>query len=251
MHLWYLLYLFVSSIALYPLMCWLKGAGRGFLSRLDGWLSKNGVVYILALPIILLLLLPSDFPLMGMNGGWPYLTYLFFLLWGFLIISDERLQKSIWKLRWVSLSAGLLLAIGSVIVYSQVADPDTLSARLILFGVMRTFGGWICVLAFFGLARQYLTLRTPRLDYANEAVLPFYILHQTVLLAVAYFVLQWVLPDVLEWSIIVVISFVIIMAVYEFFIRRWNVMRFFFGMKQMPKRQAVPARQVQEAVQKS
>ena len=251
MHLWYLLYLFVFSIALYPLMRWLKGTGRGFLFRLDGWLSKSGVAYILALPIILLLLLPSDFPLMGMNGGWPYLTYLFFLLWGFLIIADERLQESIRKLRWVSLSAGLLLAIGSVIVYSQIANPDTLSARLILFGVMRTFGGWICVLAFFGLTRQYLTMRTPRLSYANEAVLPFYILHQTILLVVGYFVLQWALPDVLEWAIIVVISFAGIMAIYEYLVRRWNVMRFLFGMKQMPKHHVAPARQVQEAAQKS
>ena len=112
---------------------------------------------------------------------------------------------------------------------------------------MRTFGGWICVLAFFGLGKQYLTMWTPRLDYANEAVLPFYILHQTVLLFVAYFVLQWALPDVLEWATAVVISFAIIMAVYEFLVRRWNVMRFLFGMKQMPKRQAAPASQVQEA----
>ena len=74
-------------------------------------------------------------------------------------------------------------------------------------------------------------LQAPRLDYANEAVLPFYILHQTVMLAVGYVVLQWAIPDVLEWAIIVVISFVIIMALYEYLIRRWNVMRFLFGMK--------------------
>jgi glucan biosynthesis protein C len=247
MHLWYLLYLFVFSIALYPLMRWLKGGGRGFLSGLDGWLSKTGVVYLLALPILLLLMLPSEFPLMEINGGWPYLTYLFFILWGFLIVSDERLQESIRKLRWISLSTGLLLAAGFSIVYSQIADPEIMSPILILAGAMRTFGGWICVLAFFGLGKQYLTMRTPRLDYANEAVLPFYILHQTVLVVVGYFVLQWALPDVLEWAIVVVISFAVIMVVYEYLVRRWNVMRFLFGMKLLPRRQAVPAGQVQEA----
>ncbi|HLA08225.1 MAG TPA: acyltransferase family protein, partial [Anaerolineales bacterium] len=91
-HLWYLWYLFLFSVILYPLLRWLKGNGRGFLSRLDGWLSKSGAVYILALPILLLYLLPSEFPLMGMNGGYPYLMYLFFLLWGFVLVSDERLQ---------------------------------------------------------------------------------------------------------------------------------------------------------------
>jgi glucan biosynthesis protein C len=250
MHLWYLLYLFVFSIALYPLMRWLKGGGRGFLSGLAGWLSKSGMVYTLALPILLLFLLPSDFPLMDDNGGWPYLMYLFFLLWGFLIVSDERLQDKIRQLRWVSLSAGLVLVIGFSIVYSQIANPDVMSPGLFLTGAMRTFGGWICVLAFFGLGKQYLTVRKPRLDYANEAVLPFYILHQTVLLVVGYFVLQWALPDVLEWAIVVVISFAIIMACYEYFVRRWNVMRFLFGMKLLPRRQVAPAGQVQEAAPK-
>ena len=246
MHLWYLYYLFVFSIVLYPLMRWLKGGGRDILSGLDGWLSKTGVVYLLALPILLLLMLPSEFPLMEINGGWPYLTYLFFILWGFLIVSDERLQESIRKLRWISLSTGLLLAAGFSIVYSQIAEPEIMSPILILVGAMRTFGGWLCVLAFFGLGKQYLNMRTPRLDYANEAVLPFYILHQTVLVVVGYFVLQWALPDAFEWAIIVVVSFVIIMVVYEYLVRRWNVMRFLFGMKLLPRRQAVPAGQVQD-----
>ena len=230
-HLWYLWYLFLFSIILYPLMRWLKGSGNGFLFRLDGWLSKTGVVYILALPILLLALLPEDAPLMGENGGWPYLMYLFFLFYGFLIVSDERLQERIRQMRWVSLSVGLAFAVGHSLVYNQLANPDVMSPGLALVGVMRYFGGWICILAFFGLGMQYLTMRTSRLDYANDAVLPFYILHQTVLQTVGFFVLQWGIPDVLEWALVLVISFAVIMICYEFLIRRWNVMRFLFGMK--------------------
>jgi peptidoglycan/LPS O-acetylase OafA/YrhL len=69
------------------------------------------------------------------------------------------------------------------------------------------------------------------LKYANEAVLPFYILHQTVILGVAYFVLQWGLPDLIEWLIVLLVSFVLIMVLYEFLVRRFNLMRFLFGMK--------------------
>ena len=247
MHLWYLLYLFLFSILLYPLLRWLKGNGRGFLSRLDGWLSKSVLVYILALPILLLYLLPSDFPLMDENGGWPYLFYLVFTLWGFVIISDEALRDRIRQLRWVSLTVGLALVAGFSIIYNQIADPDIMSPAVILAGSMRTFGGWIAVLAFFGLAMQYLNMRTARLDYANEAVLPFYILHQTVILAVGYFVLQWGLPDALEWAAVVVISFATIMVIYEYLVRRWNVMRFLFGMKPLPPRPAEGATQPQLA----
>jgi len=230
-HLWYLWYLFLFIIILYPLLRWFKGKGSGFVSKLDGWLSRNSAVYLLGLPILLLMLLPSDFPLMTMNGGWPYLTYLFFLLWGFLLVADERLQENIRRLRWVSLSVGLVLATGFVIVYTQIANPGVMSLTLILAGAMRVFGGWISVLGFMGLAAQYLTAPSPKLEYANEAVLPFYIFHQTILLAVGYFVLQWGLPDALEWAAIVAISFLVIMALYEFTVRRFNVMRILFGMK--------------------
>jgi peptidoglycan/LPS O-acetylase OafA/YrhL len=241
MHLWYLLYLFVFSIILYPLLRWLKGGGRGVLSRLDGVLAKTGVLYSLALPILLLyLVLDPDGPLMRSNGGYPYIMYLWFLLLGFLLVSDERLQDRIRQLRWLSLSVGLALVAGFIIVYSQIADPDVISPSLLMAGMMRVFGGWICVLAIFGLGIQYLTVRTPTLDYANEAVLPFYILHQTVLLGVGYFVVQWAIPDVLEWAVILAISFVIIMALYEFVVRRFNLMRFLFGMK--PQTRTVAAR---------
>ena len=230
-HLWYLWYLFLFSLMLYPLLRWMKGNGSGQLSRLDGWLNRGGAVYILALPILLLYLLPSEFPFMAMNGGYPYLMYLFFLLWGFVLVSNQHLNESIRGLRWISLSIGVTLVIGFIVVYHQIADPTVISPILFLAGAMRVFGGWICVLAFFGLGMQYLTVRTARLDYANEAVLPFYILHQTVIQAVAYFVLQWALPDTLEWAVIVIISFAIIMVLYEFLVRRLNVMRFLFGMK--------------------
>lgn len=170
---------------------------------------------------------------MEMNGGYPYLMYLFFLLWGFVLVSEKRLNERIRRLRWVSLSVGVALVIGFIIVYNQISDPTVMSPSLLLAGAMRVFGGWICVLAIFGLAMQYLTAPSPKLDYANEAVLPFYIFHQTVLLAVGYFVLQWGLPEVLEWAVIVAISFVIIITLYEFAVRRLNLMRFLFGMKQV------------------
>ena len=226
-HLWYLKYLFLFSIILYPLMSWLKGKGRGFLTKLDGVIAKTGVLYtLMLLPLLLFVLLGPDSPWMEDNGGYPYIAYLWILLLGFLVASDERVQEKIRQLRWVSLSVGLAMVIGFCILYT-LADKDTISLGLVLAIVMRVFGGWICVLGILGLGAQYLTKRTPKLDYASEAVLPFYIFHQTVLLMVGYFVLQWGLPEVLEWAVI--------MALYEFAVRRVNILRILFGMKMLVK----------------
>ncbi|RPJ44628.1 MAG: acyltransferase, partial [Chloroflexi bacterium] len=225
-HLWYLLVLFIFSILLYPLMRWLKGGGSGLLSKLDGVLSTTWVLYMLAFPLLLpYILFDPDSVLLADQGGYPYIMYLWFLLLGFIIVSGERIQEKVRRLRWVSLAAGLAMVAGFSALYTLTADKETISPALVLAVTMRMFGGWIGVLAFLGLGMQSLTARTPRLEYANEAVLPFYILHQTVLLAVAYFVLQWALPDVLEWAVVGVVSFALIMVIYEYLVRRWNVMR--------------------------
>ncbi len=68
-------------------------------------------------------------------------------------------------------------------------------------------------------------------DYGNEAVLPFYILHQPVILNVGYFVIPLTIAAALKWAIIMPVSFVVIMVLYEFLVRRINVLRFLFGMK--------------------
>jgi hypothetical protein len=67
--------------------------------------------------------------------------------------------------------------------------------------------------------------------YGNEAVLPFYILHQTIILLVGWFVMRWHLGITPKFLIISVVSFVLVVALYELLIRHSNVVRFFFGMR--------------------
>ncbi|MBI3151396.1 MAG: acyltransferase family protein [Chloroflexi bacterium] len=245
-HLWYLKYLFLFSLILYPLFRWLKGRGQNFLTKLGGWLSRTGVLYMLTFPFLIVYsLVDADSPVMTSNGGYPYILYLWFILLGFLITSDQRIQEKIRQLRWVSLIGGLLLAAGSAVLIILVADQETITPTIIIGFTMRIFGGWLSVLGFLGMCMQALNFRTPRLDYASEAVLPFYILHQTVLLAVGYFTLQWGLPDVLEWTVTLAASFILIMVIYEFIVRRFNVLRFLFGMKPGVKPVAAQTKQTQ------
>jgi glucans biosynthesis protein C len=238
-HLWFLLVLFIFCVILYPLLRWLKGGGRGFLANLARVMARTWVLYIMALPILVLyVLIGPDSPLMRGAGGYPVLLYAWFLLLGFFMVSDEALQEKIRGLRWESLALGLVLITGFSVAYNLVPDRETISVGLAAAVVMRVFGGWICVLAIYGFGLRYLTARTARLDYANEAVMPFYVLHQTVLIAVGFFLIDLRIPDGLEWALITVISFAIILAVYEFLIRRWNVMRVLFGMKRLPQQSA-------------
>jgi peptidoglycan/LPS O-acetylase OafA/YrhL len=237
MHLWYLLVLLVYSLVFYPLFAWLKGRGAKVLAKLGDILSLPGVIYLLALPTLIFLDIVENLP--GGNiapGGWPLLAYIPFLLVGFVLVSNSRLQARIQSWRWVSLGVGLLFSAVFLFLatqprYSQLFDE--------LNGPLYCVMSWGWILAFMGFADHRLGFTNPFLKYANEAVLPFYILHQTVLLLVGYFVLQWQIPSFAQWLLIATASFAIIMFVYEFLVRRNNVLRFLFGMKTLPKSPAV------------
>jgi len=239
-HLWYLVVLFGFSVLLYPLFRWLKGRGQQALSRLNHLLSPPGAAYALALPSILLVVLfDYESPVIYHNAGWSILVYLWLTLAGFLVVSDKRMQANIERLRWISLVLGLALAGSQFFLLDIEQYPSFGTWRNALGWAVRALGSWCIILAVLGFGRRFLNFNTPALKYANEAVLPFYILHQTVLMSVGFFVVQWNIPALAKWVIILLGSFPIIMLFYEFLVRRFNLMRFLFGMKPRPRASVV------------
>jgi glucans biosynthesis protein C len=236
LHLWYLLVLFVYSLLFYPLFRWLSaGAGKRLLNALCNFLALPGAVYLLALPIAWLMVILNPLSEHGQRnfGGWPLPIYVFFFLYGFILVSHTRLQQRVQQFRWVSLSAAVLCLGVLFVIWASQGDPAFGSARYLQVFGLYGVGSWCWILTFFGFGFRHLQTR-PVPAYANEAVLPFYILHQTVLLCVGFFVVQWQIPELLKWAIIAVPSFTIILLIYEFLIRRFNLMRFLFGMKTLP-----------------
>lgn len=245
MHLWYLVVLFVFSLTFLPLFRWLKlGSGRELLERTGNFLARPGAAILLALPTVALLLLIDPDSALGdwENGGWYYVNYITFFLGGFLIFAHEGLQKRIQGQRWLWLAAGVIAFLIAFLVW-RGDDLVFGSLRYTLVHSLHGVSAWCFVLAILGLGMQHLTASTPLLKYANEAVLPFYVLHQTVLLVVGYFVVQWNVPDLVKFLVIAASSFGIIMGLYEYLIRRVNVLRILFGMKKSARVQQAPARE--------
>jgi glucan biosynthesis protein C len=81
------------------------------------------------------------------------------------------------------------------------------------------------------LGERFLNFTNRFLVHVNEMVLPFYILHQTVIISVAYFVVQTGLAIPLKYAITVMISFAVIVVLYELLVSRIGVLRFLFGMR--------------------
>jgi hypothetical protein len=239
-HLWYLEMLFIFSLIFLPLFSLLMGGrGQRILTGLGNVLAIPGLAILLTLPITLILNFVDESSPLGMDvfGGWSILSHAWFFLSGFVIASNERLQQSIQRLRW------LWLAGAAVLTISQISAAIA-SAHLGSFGLEHEdLMAYLWILTFLSWARQYLNFSTPRLQEANEAVLPFYILHQPVLLVIGYFVVHWAIPDLAKWIIIYASSFVVIMAIYEYVVRRFNVIRILFGMKPLQKQAVVKTRE--------
>jgi glucan biosynthesis protein C len=67
--------------------------------------------------------------------------------------------------------------------------------------------------------------------YAAEAFLPVYILHQTVVFVIGYYVVQWEMAALLKYFVISLSSLAATLLLYELAVRRTQVTRWLFGMR--------------------
>ena len=233
MHLWYLLFLFLYSLICYRLFIWLKGNGQEILNRITSFFAMPGLMY-LGFPVPLLIMkivIPQSIMDVG-NGGWGFLYYIWFLISGFIIVSNDRLQQQIINQRWISLLLGVVLSSAYLFqLFSQSRLGFPAGITNWVYTLLSFFSAWSWLFAILGFGMKFLAFDRPLLRSANEGVMPFYILHQTVLLCVGYFVMTWEIHDTAKWAIVFVSSFIVIIALYTLFIRKIEVLRFLFGMK--------------------
>jgi glucan biosynthesis protein C len=241
LHLWYLELLFILSIIFLPLFLLLKktSSGQRALQALGDFLARPGGVFLLALPVFLLIN-SLDTATWGNRdlGGWSVFIYPCFFISGFVIISNSKLQERIKKQRWTALVLGVLLSSAYLFVEYYKNIPVTFTFGGQLDDSLRGLSVWAWLLAVFGFGMQHLNSQTPFLKYANQAVLPFYILHQTVIVCIGYFVVRWNIPDLLKFALIIILSFLISIGLYEYLVRRSNLLRCLFGMKSLAQRAA-------------
>ena len=96
---------------------------------------------------------------------------------------------------------------------------------------LRAFNSWFWLVAILGFGRKYLNFNNGLLKYTNEAVLPFYILHQTIIVIVGFYIASWDIGVISKYLILSTVSFALIIALYDFVVKRVSILRFLFGMK--------------------
>ena len=170
---------------------------------------------------------PSDYG----SGKLP--TYLMFFVIGFLMASGPGFEKTIEKNKALSLMLAIITSLLIIAASARTgnAPPSSeLNASYTVTSTIWALNGWCWVTALLGYGRKYLSFNNRFLQISNELVLPFYILHQTVIVAVAYYVVGLNLLTIEKYLLIVITAFPIIVALL-YPIRKINALRFLFGMK--------------------
>jgi hypothetical protein len=233
LHLWYLEMLFVFSLLTLPLFLLLRSKKmQSIISRLAGSLAKPGVIFLLVVPAIIMKLISDTQQNVIFDehwGGWSMLPHLAFFVTGYFIALDSRLMSSIEKHRIPALTMALVVFV--VLYICTLSPAGELFLGTPAGSIARVLHSWFWLTAILGFAHRYLTSTNRFLRYANEAVLPFYILHQTIILLIGYRIVQLDTPIVIKYVLVTILSFAATAALYEPLIRRFNIPRFLFGMR--------------------
>jgi hypothetical protein len=266
-HLWFLVCLLGFSLVLLPGFAWLRRPARTRpLEWPAGLLARPGGLLLPALPLAVVeVALGSDTG----HGGWNHGSYALFLVYGFLAAADPRIGEALQRHWRRAATGGLLLFLATGAAYGAAeagAEPFTgMDPLSMAFRLLKSVDGWLWVVALVGLARSQLQPRRsspaqPPPDragqvgrlrrlgaYANDAVLPFYVLHETVIVVVAYFVLAWPIGGEAQYCAIALVSLAATLLLYDLGVRRSPLTRFLFGLKQARGTLPEPDRQARRA----
>jgi glucan biosynthesis protein C len=232
-HLWFILYLFVIALLISPFLNRLRsGSFIQFRERIIVYFRKPLAMNLVLLPLVLSqLLLRPLFPeeTHALFNDWAFFAIdLIFFLSGLILVSNTKLRDAIMKQRRLYLYQTILV---TILLYSTPRIFGTDAAVRSAWMIVSLAVAWSCSMTALGYTRRYLSRDSRFRKLANEAIYPFYLLHQPVIIVVAYYVVNWPVSILVKAVVIILLSLVIVVSIYWFVIRPVNVLRVIFGLK--------------------
>ena len=243
-HLWFLGFLFCFSVLGLPIFLWLKGrrgqaALRGWLdpvhrSRLRRFCSHRGGILLFIVPLLLVrLILQPFFP---QEHDWADFFFLMALfVCGFVLYAHEGFARAI-RRDWPILLVGAVITSAGWAYLALTTEnldieaPVRTARQILMWRVISSQR--LVLVSLHALRRDALPgFHQQWLACAQEAVLPFFLLHQPVIIVIAYYVVQWNTGIFPKLVTVVIGSLLVTLALYEFVIRRVGFLRTIFGMK--------------------
>ncbi|WP_052134192.1 acyltransferase family protein [Sphingomonas sp. 37zxx] len=202
-HLWFVVYLWA-----YTMVAVAMGAlGRVPGPRLVGWLLHGGRllwVPIAVMGIVRLALLFTVPEQQGLFTDWPgHATFFPSFLFGFTLAAQPALWAGVDRL-WKPALA-IAVAAGAVVVATELRyQGEAVPPHLVMMAdrFARVAMGWAMILALFHLADRYWNRDHRWRKRLGEAVFPFYLIHHTAIVLIAWETLGWGLSPWAEFALL-------------------------------------------------
>jgi len=221
-HLWFIIYLYVYVLLLLPLMLWWRQA--------KPVLKPGAWIVLLALPLgineaVLKPIFPETHNLV--HDWYVFIHYLLFTVYGFLLASSPSTWDWLAKVRRPMLAIALTIIIGLLWLFAAGIIQHDSPMDSILANAFT----WTWIMVFLGFGRQYLSFSNRLLAWARDASYPIYILHQTVIIVIAYFVIRQPWAAWTKYWVVLGATLLVCLLAYEYLLRRVAFLRLAFGIR--------------------
>jgi peptidoglycan/LPS O-acetylase OafA/YrhL len=217
-HLWFVGYLWVYTMALALLLAAIPHAGRRAIQRGFDWAARGPALLVVPLGWMVLVnfvLFPGGRETHALVGDWvAHFSYFPAFLFGFGMAAAPHTLADL--RRWWPASAALALASYALVAGIEIRWPGgTMPAPWgITFSVARAVEGWTAVAALIGFADRHWNRDHRWRRMLTEAVFPFYIVHQTVIVLGAWALAPLGLPAWLDFACLVAATILGCLAFY-------------------------------------
>ena len=234
-HLWFVGFLFAFSLIVLPLFLWLnQDSGKRFVGSLARLAKWRGGLLVFVIPLVLVrFVLQRGFT--GEHDLADFVYNLLFFVSGYILIADERFMRAI-RRDWL---LHLILGIPCTLFFFSTAAGVPVSDWLASSGTPGFYVSWIVwginswcwTMVVFYVGMRFLGYTNKWLQYSREASYPFFIVHQPVIIFIAFYAVQWEVNLLIKLLVVVIGSFAVSLGLYELLVRRINPVRALFGMK--------------------
>jgi peptidoglycan/LPS O-acetylase OafA/YrhL len=235
-HLWFLAFLYIISMMALPLLMYLKQARGSRIIRTLVTLSKIPAGLFIFVPPIALtrILLWAPYP--GYQGWADFYTWFILFVFGFILFANDTFQTIIRKQGKIFVAVSVVCIVSLIIAnfaggLSKLEQASSYSAGYMFYQLLLSITLWSITITALYLAMRLLNFSNKVLQYANQAILPFYILHEPVIIIIAFFVLAWDIPTGIKFVFVTTASLLVTLAIFELLIRRIKPIRWIFGIK--------------------
>ena len=221
-HLWFLVLLFIFSLVTFkPFVFLRKEENQERISKIATFFNKPGTLYLLIIPVLIIELF-NPLSILGKFGGYNLFSQLTFYIIGFILAFNKKFKESIEKHGLAAFIIGIAMTI-LLLVERLLIRND------LLFWLLGLIYVWSWLIVILGLGSKHLNRDHKSRKFLNDIVMPFYVLHQTIIVIIGFFIVQLDMIILLKYLIISGVSFGIVIGLV-LIIKKLNILRFLFGM---------------------